>query len=304
MNQTLSNSKTVTNRLVLIAWVVILLISILPDILFREFTGNLPGWLFSIKVALLIVLLAVSFLWLDLRPLRLFLAVLLIAYLLEWGISWFYASLSYSTWFIRTNSFIQQMAFVQIPRLTSGILMVILMLFLFHKPGNFFFIKGDLAAKAEPIPLIMTRPSSWKILGPIIAAAMCLGLVVFSVIFGDLPSSQSLQNALPLLFFVPLFAASNAFGEEILYRAPLLASLENPVGPVHALLISAAYFGISHFYGVPYGILGIALAFIPGWLLGKSMLETRGFFWAWFIHFWMDVVVFTFIALGSVTPGG
>ena len=30
------------------------------------------------------------------------------------------------------------------------------------------------------------------------------------------------------------------------------------------------------------------MAFIPGWLMGKAMLKTRGFFWAWFIHFWMD----------------
>ena len=46
------------------------------------------------------------------------------------------------------------------------------------------------------------------------------------------------------------------------------------------------------------------MAFIPGWLMGKSMLETRGFFWAWFIHFWMDIAVFSMIALGSITPGG
>jgi len=48
----------------------------------------------------------------------------------------------------------------------------------------------------------------------------------------------------------------------------------------------------------------VILVFIRGWLMGKSLLEMRGFFWAWFIHFWMDVAVFLFIALGSVTPGG
>jgi membrane protease YdiL (CAAX protease family) len=178
------------------------------------------------------------------------------------------------------------------------------MLLLVHRRENFFFVKGKLDAQAAPIPLIMSRPSSWKVLGPAIAGAMCLGLAVFTLVFGSLPSMQSLKNALPLLPFVFLFAASNAFGEEMLSRAPWLAALEVPIGAVHALLVTAVYFGIGHFYGVPYGIPGVILAFIPGWLLGKSMLETRGFFWAWFIHFWMDVVVFTFIALGSVTPGG
>jgi hypothetical protein len=46
------------------------------------------------------------------------------------------------------------------------------------------------------------------------------------------------------------------------------------------------------------------MAFIPGWLSGKAMLETRGFFWAWFIHFWMDVVIFFFMALGAVALAG
>lgn len=90
----------------------------------------------------------------------------------------------------------------------------------------------------------------------------------------------------------------------MLYRAPWLAALESPVGPAHALLITAAYFGISHYYGVPYGVLGMVMAFIPGWLNGKAMLETRGFLWAWFIHLWMDVVIFFFMALGAVSPGG
>jgi hypothetical protein len=73
---------------------------------------------------------------------------------------------------------------------------------------------------------------------------------------------------------------------------------------VLALLVTATYFGISHYYGVPYGILGCIMAFIPGWLMGKAMLETRGFFWAWMIHFSMDVVIFIFVAMGSVVPGG
>jgi hypothetical protein len=64
------------------------------------------------------------------------------------------------------------------------------------------------------------------------------------------------------------------------------------------------FFGIAHFYGVPYGFLGVGLATLNGWLLGKAMLETRGMFWAWWMHFLQDIVIFTFIAMGVVTPGG
>jgi hypothetical protein len=34
------------------------------------------------------------------------------------------------------------------------------------------------------------------------------------------------------------------------------------------------------------------------------MLETRGLFWAWLIHFVQDVLIFAFLAIGSIVPGG
>jgi hypothetical protein len=88
------------------------------------------------------------------------------------------------------------------------------------------------------------------------------------------------------------------------YKASFLSVLENPVGGRQALLLMAAYFGLGHYYGVPYGIIGVIMAGFLGWILGKSMLETRGFFWAWFIHFWQDVLIFAFLAIGSITAGG
>ena len=304
MIQNQAKPKASTNLLIFIAWIVTLFVSFFPDILLRELTSSLPGWLYWAKVGLISVFLLTSLLWKRLHTLWLFSAVLLAVYLLQWGVDWFYQSLSYSNWLAGANSFVKDLASVQIPRTTVGILLVLIMLVLVHRFGNFFLVMGKLNAQAAPIPFIMTRPSSWRILGPAIACAMCLGLAAFSLIFGNIPSLQSLKSALPLLPFILLFAASNAFGEEMLYRAPWLSSLEGPVGPTHALLLTAVYFGLGHFYGVPFGILGVVMAFIPGWLIGKSMLETRGFFWAWFIHFWMDAVIFSFIGLGSVTPGG
>jgi Type II CAAX prenyl endopeptidase Rce1-like len=91
-------------------------------------------------------------------------------------------------------------------------------------------------------------------------------------------------------------------------RNDLLGSLAEFTGRSNwsdtSVLITSVYFGIAHYYGVPYGIVGVVMSFIPGWLMGKSMQKTRGFTWAWFIHFCMVVVVFSFIALGTVTPGG
>jgi membrane protease YdiL (CAAX protease family) len=304
MNKPRSITQKDKNLNLPIAWTITLLVSLLPDILFRELTGSLPPWLYWAKIGLILALLLTSFLWKRLRSLWPFFTFLLAVYMLEAGVDWFFQSLHYSSWLAGASSFVRDVGSVQIPRVTSGILLVLIMLLLTGRFARFFLVKGDLNAKAAPIPIIMTKPSSWRVLGPAIAGAMSLGLIVFVFAFGNLPTAQSLKGVLPMLPIVLLFALSNSFGEDMLYRAPWLGTLEGPVGPTQALLMTAAYFGFAHFYGVPYGILGVILAFIPGWLMGKSMLETRGFAWAWFIHFCMDVVIFFFIALGSVTPGG
>ncbi|MFT6005009.1 MAG: hypothetical protein ACI8UQ_002153, partial [Bacteroidia bacterium] len=48
-----------------------------------------------------------------------------------------------------------------------------------------------------------------------------------------------------------------------------------------------------HYFGTPGGIIGVIVAGFLGWFLAKSILETKGFFWAWFIHFLQDVVIIT-----------
>jgi membrane protease YdiL (CAAX protease family) len=301
---TFSDLKSGRGFLPVFAWGTALLVSLLPDILFRELTGELPAWLLWAKVGFLTAMLLLSLYWNSLREIRLFFVVLLSVYLLGWAAERIYQVLDYRTWFVGFDPFMQEMLSVQIPRFTIAVLMVLIMLILVRSFEGFFFVKGKLDAEAAPIPLIIDKPSSWRILCPAIAGAMCLGLTVFVLAFGNLPSLKSLAGVLPLLPFVLLFAASNAFGEEMIYRAPWLAALEGPLGPLHALLITAVFFGIEHFYGVPYGVLGVIMAFIPGWLMGKAMLETRGFFWAWVIHISMDIVIFFFMALGSVVPGG
>jgi membrane protease YdiL (CAAX protease family) len=129
------------------------------------------------------------------------------------------------------------------------------------------------------------------------------GTLVFLLIGAGSALGQ-LQKAVLFLPFILLFALMNSLGEEVGYRANLLAALAPAFGKEDALLMSAALFGIQHYYGVPYGIAGILMAGILGWLLGKSMLETKGFAWAWLIHFTQDVLIFTFMAVGSIIAGG
>ena len=80
-------------------------------------------------------------------------------------------------------------------------------------------------------------------------------------------------------------------------RAPMPATLEPAVGSSQALWLSAVSFGIAHYFGTPGGLTAAALSVFMGWILGKAKTETRGLFWAWWIHFLSDVVIFVFIAL-------
>jgi hypothetical protein len=57
--------------------------------------------------------------------------------------------------------------------------------------------------------------------------------------------------------------------------------------------LSALIFGIGHYFGSPGGIPGVLMAGYLGWFASKSIHETKGFFWAWMIHFVQDIIIMT-----------
>jgi membrane protease YdiL (CAAX protease family) len=117
----------------------------------------------------------------------------------------------------------------------------------------------------------------------------------------DLPLLYRLGQSISLLPFASLFAAMNALGEELTFRAPLLATSHEIIGRQSALWMTSIYFGLApYLYGDPSGMIGFLLTAFIAYLLGKSMLETRGIFWAWFIHFMADIPIFLLYALKSV----
>lgn len=166
-----------------------------------------------------------------------------------------------------------------------------------RKRKDFFLMIGDIRAQVEPSKLIgMKTPKPWTKIGSIFAIVFTLGTLIF-LMFSKFPTVNDLIGVLPLLPISVLIAAINAFNEEFTLRAAPLSELWNVIGKKHALLITTIYFGLGHFYGVPSGLLGIALSSYLGWFLGKSLLETKGFFWAWVIHFFPDIIIFTSYAM-------
>lgn len=294
-----------TPRLVPLAWIVMLLCSVLPRIVLQELFGADAGRLFFAQVGLLAGLTVATFFWKEIRPLRSFFVILAAIYLVERLMGWVSGQPFWARMFGDPDGpFVQGMFNTQITRLGVSLLMIAVMLALGWSRQRFYLARGDLRAPVMPIRALgFHKPEPWTRFGGQFAVYITLGTLLFLFLAGR-PSVGALLQAAPLLPAVLLFAVLNAFNEELTYRSSLLGALAPVLGPRPAVWIAALFFGIGHFYGVPYGIIGVAMASFLGWLLGKAMVETRGFFWPWFIHFLQDVAIFSFMAIGSITPGG
>jgi uncharacterized protein len=162
-----------------------------------------------------------------------------------------------------------------------------------------FFSVGNLAAPANGVAWMgIAEGESWLSLGATLSIFITLATIIFVYL-----QFRKRVNLFPPRFaylgWVLLFAASNSLSEEIVFRlgviVPLFGGVENSI----ILLISAIAFGLPHLRGMPNGIIGACMATLLGWILAKSVIETNGFFWAWFIHFLQDVVIFYVFVVSS-----
>ncbi len=292
--------------LIYIAWGVMLAVSPLLAILFKELTGSAPSWLLWFNIGGLALFAVVTFFLEKVRPLRSYALILLALFIVEEGVAKLTGSALWQGWFGGTGApFTSSMMGIQLGRLIVSLLMIGVLLLMRYRRSDFFLQMGNLKAPITPVPWLgFPKADPWTRFGGQFALYISLGTLVFLLIGGGIPSGYVLLKLLPIFPFILLFATLNSFNEEMTYRASLLAGLEPVLGPQQAVLIAALFFGIGHYNGVPYGIIGVVMASFLGWMMGKAMVETRGFFWAWFIHFLQDVLIFTFMAIGSIVPGG
>ena len=289
--------------IIIVAWISMLLTSSLSIIIWREFSVGEPIWWPWVVAIALITIFALSIIISKLKPLRHFIVILIIIFFLGFGGGWQWGlipyirdSLAWSLW-IDSLPWALSAIMTHILRLLPAIVVLIYLLLLGRKRKDFFLIKGNIKALVEPSKLIgMKEPEPWTRIGSIFAIIFVIGTLTF-LIFTSPPSLAAFINVLPLIPITVLIAAINAFNEEFTLRAAPLSELWQSLGKKQALLITTIYFGLGHYYGVPNGIIGVLLSAFLGWFLGKSLLETKGFFWAWFIHFLPDIIILTFYAM-------
>lgn len=164
---------------------------------------------------------------------------------------------------------------------------------------DLFLCRGDLAAPAQPVPFLGLRKSiPWSWFGPalILVFGGALSLFLYFMVRPDFSASGRILHFLPWILLV---AALNAASEEFQFRNVLLAHLRHVFRPAEAVFVTAVLFGLGHFYGQPSGPLGVVMAGFAGWIWARSMIETRGFVWAFAIHMVQDIVIFSFLAVGA-----
>src|SRR5690349_8260609 len=87
-----------TISLTFIAWAVMLAVSVLPDALFHELTAAMSEWLTRVKISVLLLMVAITFFWKEIRPLRNFFIILLGVFVAEKGVTWLQASPLWQAW--------------------------------------------------------------------------------------------------------------------------------------------------------------------------------------------------------------
>jgi membrane protease YdiL (CAAX protease family) len=299
---TVGAPPTPVHRVVFAAWTITILLSALPNILWQETMHRSTPWLFRGKLILVIILLASAVFVRMLRSLApyatVFLALLSLERLEQWGMG----LPAFRRVF--TGTWAGWMMGSQSVELAATLVLMAVVCMLVRSRRRAFLRLAVPYAKAKPVfYLPIRRPTAWSRLGPPLAIVIAVGTLAFVLAAGR-PEVSRVRAAVPLLPLILLWAAMNAFSEEFSYRASMLATLRSAVGDRHALLLTAVFFGLAHYYGVPYGVLGVVMAGCLGYVLGRAMLESEGILWPWFIHFVQDVVIFGFIAIGTVTPGG
>lgn len=134
--------------------------------------------------------------------------------------------------------------------------------------------------------------TSWNSYGSIVLIGFTLGtalLMSLGVVSQHGSINKYFFSLLPLVL---LFSATNAWSEEIFSRFVIVAGLYGKIKPVTICWISGILFGMPHFFGTPSGLFGVIMSGLLGWLLARSLIETKSMGWALLIHFLQDVVIF------------
>jgi hypothetical protein len=287
-------------------WTIVLIASPLAIVFWRTLATHEPTWWPWIHFAALLILLSLTFFKTVFRPARGFASLIVFIFLMGYGGGWNWGLLPFirssGTWSIWTAEAPKAVSeiMLHVLRLSPALIVLSFLLLLGRKLKDFYLIKGDFRANIEKSRILgIKKPEPWIKIALIFSLIFASVTALFLIAVNGFPLEAFASN----WFLIPvalLIATINAFNEEFTLRAAPLGEIEPVIGKANSLLVTAAYFGLGHYFGVPSGVLGTLLSGFLGWFLGKSMLETKGFFLAWLVHFITDIPIFLFFIAGGI----
>ncbi|NLK13392.1 MAG: CPBP family intramembrane metalloprotease [Spirochaetales bacterium] len=182
--------------------------------------------------------------------------------------------------------------------LSLVIILVIALLTRFQSLRLLSVTRIDGEVLPEPwIGISNKNKDTWKTLGrnmAIVISVVTAIAIYFQVYRNGVIQTLTLGSFLLIL----VYALTNSFVEEVTFRHTFASIVEyHNLNPYLSKALSALIFGGVHYLGTPGKIPGVLLAGFLGWFLSKSIHETKGFFWAWLIHFLQDVIIMTALFL-------
>jgi membrane protease YdiL (CAAX protease family) len=287
--------------LILAAWAATLLLSKLPLVIARDLLGSDIPWIIPAWMVTAILLIAVTFIWTVLKPLRRYFAVMGVILLAPLLLHPLITQLP--AWLALVDGQTPMVGiFGDRLLLVLDTLLVLCVLFLLGiKRREAFLTIGDMQAPigGQASTTTQKRRLSWAVLAPLMA--VLLAGLFYTFLASQTPAgAPDFMVVFPWMPLILLSAALNAFGEEAQFRAAPLATLLPAVGPQHAIWLTSLWFGLGHYYGgFPSGPVGLVYSGGLALLMGKAMLDTRGLGWSWIIHLTIDTVIYIFLSTAA-----
>ena len=300
MNQSSTYGAHIPNTILkIIAWSAILVLSV-PPIVYRLIVPVVPGesiyamWLACAQAVALMILWVATWVWPAMESLRGFILVPLaicvgtciIFPLIEDSSVW-------SKWWQQASWGIRLVVGYLTVHLVQIALLVLTLIGSRIGRRELFLTRGTPRALCPPTRLLfMKAPEPWNI----VARKFIVVYIIIAVVYMGIQAAFASPKISQLFLYFPaivIAAAINAFGEEFEFRSMPLARLEPVFGPGQAIIMTTVMFGLTHYFGVPGGPIGVLLVAFLGYIGAKSMVDTRGIVWAFLIHFTGDFIIYS-----------
>lgn len=276
-----------------IAWIAIFLASDLDSVIAQNLNFELPSWSALIRAVLLALMAVVVGLRARSPHLAGFIAALSALLIGDWTVFWLEANRQTFQHAGRSDRMLIGVFITLIPAALLALTLV--------KSGlsrqQVFLAKGDLHAPSQ-LPLL--RGVRWSVVAPVLLAMLSGGLLVQLWIVSNGSRNLRPEVLLPALPAAILFAVINASSEEFRFRCVLLARGTRCIGTVQAIAATSVLFGLAHYNGHPSGFSGILMSAFFAWVVARSMVDTRGWGWAWMIHVVEDIIIFLMVRMTGV----